>query len=86
MDEAARLAETKYYIRNRDVSYQGNSPIWYGKNGQGYTAYILGAHRFTEFEAKKMVTENPGKWQMYKCDDVDARLHLVYDAQDDRNL
>lgn len=77
---------TKYYIRNKEAGYLGNSWMWYGKNGQGYTAYILGAHRFDEAEAVKMVEHDPEKWAMYKCDEIEARLHLIFDSQDAKNL
>ena len=75
-----------YYIQNKHAGYLGNSPTWYGKKGGGYTAYILGAERFTKEEADKMVKDDPEKWRAFKCDDVDARLHLVYDMQDNGRL
>ena len=77
---------TEYYLQNKHTAYLGNAPVWYGKNGNGYTAYILGAHRFTEKEALEYVAGDPSKWEMFKCDDVDKRLHLVFDIQDKRNL
>ena len=75
-----------YYIRNKDAGYLGNSFIWYGQYGNGYTAYILGAHRFPKEEAEKLVKENPSKYEMYKCKDIDERLHLVFDSQDVKRL
>lgn len=80
------MSNEKYYIRNKHAGYLGNSWFWYGKNGHGYTAYILGAHRFEKAEAEKMVKEDPEKWEMYKCDDVDERLHLIFDSQDAKSL
>lgn len=75
-----------YYIRNKHAGYLGNFPTWWAKEGKGYTAYILGAERFPKEEAEKMVKQDPDKWEMYRCDHVDARLHLVFDDQDKRRL
>jgi len=75
-----------YYIQNKEAGYLGNSPRWYARNGSGYTAYIQGAERFPEERARRMVEENPDKWRMFKCADVDQRLHLIYDSQDNDRL
>lgn len=77
---------TEFYIRNKNAGFLGNSPVWYGKNGRGYTAYLTGAERFTEEQAKKMVAEDSKKWEMFNCDHVDARLHLIFDDQDKQRL
>jgi hypothetical protein len=76
----------EYYIQNKDAGYLGNSPTWYGKRGCGYTAYILGAERFSKEDAEKMVKDDPIKWEMFRCSDVDCRLHLVFDIQDKNRL
>lgn len=76
----------EYYIRNKDAGFLGNAPVWYAKNGNGYTAYILGAERFSEQEAMKIVSDDTDKYEAFKCSDVDARLHLVFDMQDKRRL
>lgn len=76
----------EYYVRNKNAGYLGNSFIWYGKRGAGYTAYINGAERFSKAEAEKMEKEDPEKWQAFPCKDIDARLHLVFDSQDVKNL
>ncbi len=80
------LEAEMYYIRNKDAGYLGNSFIWWGKDSQGYTAYINGAGRYTKEESEKICKGNPEKNIMYKCSDIDARLHLVFDSQDLRNL
>lgn len=77
---------TQYYLQNKHRGYLGNSPVWYGKHGRGYTAYLSSAERFDEVKAREMVKGDPDKWAMFKCDDVDQRCHLVFDAQDTRNL
>lgn len=77
---------SEFYIRNKNAGFLGNSPTWYGKNGRGYTAYILGAERFSQEKAEKMVAEDPKKWEMFNCNHVDERLHLIFDDQDKRRL
>lgn len=76
----------KFYLQNKDAGYLGNAPVWWAKGGGGYTAYILGAERFTRDQAEKYVKEDKKKWAMYNCAYVDSRLHLVFDSQDFRNL
>jgi len=76
----------EYYVQNKNAGYLGNAPTWWGKNGKGYTAYILGAHRFTEQEAQELVNEDPQKYAMFLCSEIDERLHLVFDNQDVQNL
>lgn len=77
---------SEFYLRNKNAGFLGNSPVWYGKNGQGYTAYLLGAERFSKEKAEKMVAEDPEKWEMYDCDHIDERLHLIFDYQDKQRL
>lgn len=76
----------EYYLQNKNAGYLGNAPVWWARGGNGYTAYILGAERFTKEKAESFLKEDGLKWAMHKCDDVDARLHLVFDAQDFKNL
>ena len=71
----------EYYIW-RKGDYLGNSPMWWAKQGKGYTAYILGAERFTEAEALELEKDSPEKYKAFKCSEIDRRLHLVFDAQD----
>lgn len=71
----------QYYVW-RKSDYLGNSPMWWAKEGKGYTAYILGAERFSEEEAKKLEKDSPEKYRAFKCSEIDCRLHLVFDAQD----
>jgi|GEM_PF-1951651 len=76
----------QYYIRNKHARLLGNSPFWWSVKGRGYTAYIQNAERFDEDRARRLVEEDPDKWQMYKCSEVDRRLQLVFDDQDERRL
>jgi len=80
------MTEQKYYVQNKDRGYLGNAPVWWSHNDCGYTAYINGARRFYEQDAMALVEKDPHKWAMYKCDDIDARLHLVFDGQDRADL
>lgn len=77
---------TKYYIRNKHAGFLGNAPTWWAKGGRGYTAYVNGAEQFTEAEAIKMVKEDPDKYQMLPCDEINKRLHAVFDWQDLKRL
>ena len=43
--ELAKEAEL-YYIQRKPSGFLGNSPFWWAKGGNGYTAYIQGAERF----------------------------------------
>lgn len=76
------IDDGKYYLQRVPSNYLGNSPFWWAVGGNGYTAYIQGAERFSYQDAKKYVDEDPKKWRMYKCFDIDKRLHLVFDSQD----
>lgn len=77
--------QEEYYV-HRKGSFVGNAPMFWAKGGNGYTSYIQGAERFSENDANQLHKEDPSKWKLYKCSEVDARLHLVYDVQDDKRL
>ena len=76
----------EFYIQRKPRAFFGNSPVWWAKGGNGYTAYILGAERFPEKRASKMVADNPEKWAAFECSEIDRRLHLIFDFQDVKNL
>lgn len=75
----------QYYI-HRKGDFVGNAPMWWAKGGNGYTSYILGAERFSREDADALIRRSGEKYKAYLCADVDARLHLVYDVQDDKRL
>lgn len=75
-----------YYIRNKNAGYLGNAWIWWGRNSQGYTAYLNGAGRYTKQEADEICQNNPEKNIAYKCSEIDERLHLVFDSQDAKRI
>jgi hypothetical protein len=76
----------QYYIQRKQSQYLGNAPVWYAKEGRGYTSYIQGAERFSEEDAERMIKEDSGNWAMWSCTEVNKRLHLVFDIQDKRRL
>lgn len=84
-DEALRMADDFYYIQRVHSQYLGNAPVWWAVGDNGYTSYIQNAKKFTLEEATELIT-NTDKYAMYKCKDIDARLHLVFDHQDFKNL
>ena len=72
----------KFYVQNKSCGYWGNNIVWWGLEGQGYTAHVQNAERFDEEKAVRLVREDPEKWEMYACDEIDRRLQLVFDMQD----
>lgn len=76
----------EYYLRNKRSCNLGNSPMWYAKDGEGYTAYILGAERFTEEKKDLIMSHCEGKYEPFLCSEVDKRLHLIFDIQDAERL
>jgi hypothetical protein len=81
----ARELEEEYYV-HRKGTITGNAPAFWAKGGNGYTSYVQGAERFTKSDAEALLNSDPSKWAIYRCKDVDARLHLVFDMQDTRRL
>lgn len=71
-----------YYLRNKNAGYLGNAYIWWCKNGRGYSAYLENAERMPKETAEKYVKQDPEKWEMFPCDLIDKRTHLVFDSQD----
>lgn len=74
-----------YYIQRVPSGYLGNSPVWWAIGGNGYTSYIQNAERFSLAGALSLVKDGR-KYAMFKCNEVDARLHLVFDMQDFNKL
>ncbi len=73
----------EFYIQNVGAGYLGNSPIWWGKNGCGYTQWLDEAHRFTSDEADKTIDGCRGSHVLKKwsCEAVDAAARLTVDIQ-----
>lgn len=77
--------DQEFYV-HRKGTFTGNAPSFWAKGGAGYTCYINGAERFSAEEANKLYQSDPNKWELFSCDAVDARLHLVFDIQDKKRL
>lgn len=60
--------------------------MWYAKDGKGYTAYVQNAERFTAEKMVEAIDMCKGKYEVYKCREVDRRLQLVFDNQDKKRL
>lgn len=78
-------SDAMYYVQDKSRGYLGNSPVWWALNDQGYTAYILGAKRFT-YDAALVTVNHADDLAMYPCDEIDKRLHLIFDSQDFHRL
>lgn len=80
------MKNKEYYVRAKQAGYWGNSFMWYAKNGEGYTAYINAAERFSKKDADKIVKTDPERYEVYACAEIDKRLHYIFDASDVENL
>ena len=74
-----------YYIQRHESGYLGNAPIWWCKNGYGYSAYLEKAERFTEQKVIEIcgvpIGEKGEKYKAWPCDFIDERTHTVFDMQ-----
>lgn len=75
------MTDDLYYVRNKDARFLGNAPVWWCKNGQGYSAYLEKAEKFTKDRAEKLVNEDSDKWEMWPCWAIDSETHTVFDWQ-----
>jgi hypothetical protein len=76
----------EYYIRNKDAGYLGNAPVWWSKGGQGYSAYLEKAERFSKEDAYKKVNMDSDKFEAFPCDLIDVKTHTVFDCQDIKSI
>lgn len=65
-----------YFIKNRALS--GNSAIWWRAGGQGYTANLDDAGRFTREEAQRITRVRPKEDEMFPVEAVEplAKRHV----------
>lgn len=70
-----------YYIRTQ--GYSGNSFIWWGKNGAGYTPDLNHAGRYTKEEAEAICKRRPEQDIAYKCEEIEASkgIQKHFDSQ-----
>lgn len=71
----------EYYIQRVPSGYLGNAPIWWCKDGRGYSAYLENAERFSHEEAMKLQDSSYGKYKAWPCDFIDSRSFTVFDMQ-----
>jgi len=72
----------EYYIRNKERTPLGNAPMWWKIGGHGYSPYLEDAQRFYVVQAIELVNRAPDKFAMHRCNEVDRRLHAVFDCQE----
>lgn len=68
-----------FYIQDTR-SWLGNSPVWWGHNGSGYTSKLLDAGVYTEEQAVRQHKARNSDVPWPK-DYVDARQHVTVDIQ-----
>lgn len=51
------MIEQQYFIHDRTRGFVGNSMMWWRVNHCGYTCDITDAHRFSEEEARRRVSQ-----------------------------
>lgn len=72
-----------YYLQNLGSGYLGNSPFWWGKNGNGYTADIDKAELMTSDEANKIIRSSKGthRWKKWSEAKVKKAIYRTVDVQ-----
>lgn len=78
--------EPMYYLRSKERGFLGNSPVWWGKNRCGYTAYLDQAGKYTKPEAEEICRNASGQESMHLCSEVDSMSHTCFDWQDSGKL
>jgi hypothetical protein len=78
----------EYLLQNCSGGYVGNSPVFWHKDGSGYTHWIDDAKRWTKDEAEKQILSTRGShtWQMWSVDEIEAVAKRTVDIQDLRKL
>lgn len=61
----------KYYIQNTERGFLGNAIMFHALNGNGYTAKLEQAEKFSYEDAKKICTGNPNKNKAWPVDYID---------------
>jgi hypothetical protein len=79
--EDAVAVEPRYYVQNIKAGYVGNNPMFWKKNGNGYTSYIDDAEQFTREEARKLVESDADKWLAWPVETVEACDYRTVEGQ-----
>lgn len=80
----ASVEEPLFYLQNQTAGYLGNSPVFWGVDGAGYTSRLDRAKKFTYEEAQSIMRSTKGShsWFAWPVDHVDKHAHLTVDIQD----
>jgi len=73
------VEETLYYIQDTR-GFVGNSVLWWGVNGGGYTTDIEKAGKYTEDEAQK-ICKNRNTDRAFPCKYIDSIISKHVDMQ-----
>ncbi len=72
-----------YYLQSVDRGFCGNSPMFWRKNGNGYTPRLDDAEQFTWDEASEVICSSRShKWKLWTVDYLDSISHRTVDMQD----
>lgn len=77
------MKQELYYLQNVGAGYIGNSPIFWAKDGHGYTQWLDDAEKMTAEEAKKIIASTRGshKWKRWPVSKIDAISQRTVDIQ-----
>lgn len=77
------MSEPIFYLRNISAGFVGNSPLFWEKNGSGYTPNIDEAKLFTSEEADRIIksTESSHKFKKYTKEQVFSASYRTVDIQ-----
>lgn len=78
----------EYLLQNCSGGYVGNSPVFWCKDGSGYTQWIDEAKRWTKEEAEKQIWSTRGShtWKMWSVAEIEAVAKRTVDIQDLQTL
>lgn len=77
-----------YLLQNVSAGYVGNSPMFWQKDGSGYTPWIDDAKVWTKEEAKRQIRSTRGthQWQMWSVSEIESIARRTVDIQDLRQV
>ena len=77
-------SEPMYFLQNRNAGYLGNSPVFWHRDGSGYTQWIDEAKMWTKDEAEQQIRSTHGShdWAMWSVDEIIAAAKRTVDIQD----
>lgn len=77
-----------YLLQNCTGGYVGNSPVFWSRDGSGYTQWIDEAKWWTKEEADKQIESTRGShtWHLWSSDEIAAVMKRTVDIQNLRNI